>query len=267
MITSYSQMPVGIYLNILTVLHRDHIPDIDRQVSVLSYLCDEDKSTILHLPLPEFQRRCEACAFLAKEVPPRHGPMPRALYLGGGEYRIDADPETITAAQFVDFQHFAERWPDAETRPLVELLSCLIVPKGKTYGEGYSMKELQQTIRAELDTVTALALAAFFFRSSVQSVTAILNFSDRAIKETLPEGTQKRERLDLMLDGYRTILRENGDGSIMYALLRLPPIYRGVMFGDSQPSSSSTSAPTSTTGTKSESDRHASGVPNTDGDD
>ena len=75
----------------------------------------------------------------------------------------------VTAAQYIDFQTFAE---DRDHRA-VEMLSCFLIPRGCDYNDGYDVLDVHRAIRDEMSVATVLSLLAFFFKSWVESIKAI----------------------------------------------------------------------------------------------
>ena len=68
-------------------------------------------------------------------------------------------------------------------RNLPAVLSCLLVPKGKTYGNGYDIADVQKAIRDYLSVTDALSLLAFFFASSEVLLARSLTYSEKEAKK------------------------------------------------------------------------------------
>lgn len=230
-IDSYNALPLGAYLDILDINSDECLDDLGRQTAILAVLTGLNEKDVLLLPLDEYASLAAHMEFLSHDVPQPRRSIGKILSIGKNKYRIPQNPAKITTAQFVDFRSWAESWKDGK-RPVPEILSTMIVPEGKTYGDDYEVEDVQADIRENLDTVTAFALCAFFLDSWRRYIMDSLSFSEKALKriENNPKAKAKLKELQTMTE-LLTSLQESGRGSIMYALLRQPPILRGTTSG------------------------------------
>lgn len=205
MITDYNQLPLGKFLEVQEVSKREDLEDIDKQVKVLAILSDLPESDILHMPIYEYKTLAEASAFLEREDT-SHYQAAREYRLGGMVLVPTYDFKKLETAQYVDFQTFA---PLAEVR-MVELLSCLLIPKGHRYNEGYDIADVQKVIREDLSTTDAFALAAFFLHSLQILIEDTLSYCSR-IMERMPKGMRSETRVQI--ESLRELLsRASGGG-------------------------------------------------------
>ena len=117
-----------------------------------------------------------------------------------------ADYRKIRTAQYIDFQTFVK---DAE-KNIVEILSVMLVPKGKKYNQDYDVIELQNVLRRCLSVADALSLFAFFFVQFRQSIKDSLTFSkEAAMKLRDPE---KKKRVLKEIQKQEQHLKEIGVG-------------------------------------------------------
>lgn len=156
MINSYTKLPYGLYEEILAV--SADLPEVDRVVKVIALLTGQTEKQVLNAPLEEFSGWCASARFLDRETP-APGRVAASYACGAMRLVPVSDFRKITTAQFIDFQTFI----DGEGDPVVPLLSCLMVPEGCTYGEGYDFAEVREAIRNDLSVADVLSLHAFFF--------------------------------------------------------------------------------------------------------
>jgi hypothetical protein len=93
------------------------------------------------------------------------------IKLNGKEYVVWVDIPSMTYAQFVAFQE-ANR-----TQNIPAILSSIIIPKGKKYGEDYDMDELQNDIQKYMYFVDAQALLFFFAQTLANSLNNLVTSS------------------------------------------------------------------------------------------
>lgn len=182
MITSFQDLTLGAFLRLQAI--PDDIEPLDRQVSILAVLSNCTEDDILRLPLDEYSRRVAASRFLDNDIPQR---LPQRSYkVGGYELETVRDFRKMTTAQFVDFKTFADS-AAGDDRALanltVELLSCMMVPKGRDYCDGYDPVDVQAAIRDHLRADDAVALSAFFLARWMRWSRRILTSSRRAARK------------------------------------------------------------------------------------
>lgn len=177
-IDNYADLTVGKYSEILRANEGD-ADEIDKQVATIAILADTTEDDLLSLPLGEYAELAARASFLQGEDKCSHA-VAKSYTLGGLELIPVADAAKITAGQFIDFQTLTR---DAGwDKHLAEVLSCLLVPKGKTYGTGYDLADVQAAIRAHLSVTDALSLLGFFFGSLEASLRRSLISSEKAAK-------------------------------------------------------------------------------------
>lgn len=185
MIHSYKELPIGKYMIINGICKEEAYDDITKQVKIISILADMSEDEVLHLPLPDYKTMAAATRFLEDVDHDRHKAARRYI-LGDWVLLPTMDYRKMETAQFVDFQTFA---PIVDTH-LPELLSCLLVPEGHRYNEGYDITEVQRAIREELSVTDALSLSAFFLTRFKALLTHSLDYSLKMSK-----GLPKEERI------------------------------------------------------------------------
>lgn len=182
MIDSYDRLPVGKYMQILAALDRTDNEEIDRQLEVISILSGISVDDIGMMELSAYRELSSRAAFLEEEYVPEME-LPATIKAGRFELEYIKDYAKLTVSQYVDFQTFCK---DGRHK-IVEMLSCLLVPKGHKYNQDYDVLEVQSAIRETLMTSEAVALAAFFLKLYVDSIcNTLASLESEAKKESDP---------------------------------------------------------------------------------
>lgn len=218
MITSYEQMPVGVYERIMAALEDSGASDNDKQLELLSALTGLSVDAIWDEPLEDLQAQNAAASFVLVHPVPH---QVRDTYtLGGVQYRATLRQGKITAGQFIDWNEIAAQ-KDGGGR-WAQLLSVILVPEGKTYGNGYDIEEVQEAIRNELCVLDAIALRAFFLTLCAASVTDTLPSLEKMMKEMkMPRA--RRRTIRRAMRAQARLLRRGGAGwQTLMRWLKLP---------------------------------------------
>lgn len=186
-IDNYRDLPIGMYLEICEIDRRTDIEELHKQVSILSILTGREEEEIYNLPIGEYKELAAKSRYLSQ---PYDGEVltAKTYALEGWVLQPVEDYRKITTAQYIDFQTFVK---DAE-KNIVEILSVMLVPKGKKYNQDYDIIELQNVLRRCLSVADALSLYAFFFVQYRQLIEASL-ISCKKEAEKIPD-KRKREK-------------------------------------------------------------------------
>lgn len=203
-IDNYRDLPIGMYLEICDIDRREDIDELHKQVSIISVLTGRDEEEIYDLPIEDYKVLASKTHYLRN---PYDGEV-----LTAKTYAIDGmllqpveDFRKITTAQYIDFQTFAK---DAE-KNIVEILSTMLVPKGKKYNQDYDILKLQDSLRRHLSVADALSLFAFFFVQYHQLIKDSLTYC----KEEAMKIPDKGKRMKTLREIQRQVdLLKNGVG-------------------------------------------------------
>ena len=143
-IQSYRELPIGDYQDILALCKDESLEELDRQVKILSILTKVDEDTLLNLPIQEFKVLTSRMGFLEKDLPTKVTRLADSYKIGKFELVPVTDMRKVITAQYIDFQSFHQAGFEDH---FVEILSCLLVPKGKKYNQDYDIIEVQDAIR------------------------------------------------------------------------------------------------------------------------
>lgn len=183
----YDSLPIGKYLDILAVCEGRR--GVDVTVGMLSVLTGMAEDDILDLPIGEFADLAARARFL--EDKPGEAKVRGVYTLGEFTLVPVRDARKVTAAQYIDFQTFSRRGISAAPG----VLSCMLVPEGRRYADGYDPVDVQKAVAENLPVSDAFALYAFFLRSLRRSMAAILTSSAVEAAVTARGGRMKMLRL------------------------------------------------------------------------
>ena len=214
MITNYKNLPIGKYLQILAVTENE--PDENqRNPTILSILDGRSVPELENLPILAFAGMMRSAAFLL--TPPAPGKTRKTYVCGGFELRPVLDYKRITTAQYVDFQEVLKTEGDAPN--VVEVLSCMLVPAGHDYCDGYDPSEVRAAIREHMNTEDAVSLYSFFFERLLRLTRRLATYSTKALKRLQRPGMEPMVReATAMLN--RIPLPTAGDGLPMLTRFR-----------------------------------------------
>jgi len=204
-IDSFDKLKIGTFLEIQEVQKKEGVEDIDKHISVLSLLTGASEDDILRLPLPEFTELSAKARFLTAEGF-RQRQVAKKYIVGEWELVPVLDYRKLVTAQYIDFQSLGG---DMDAH-MVELLSVILVPKGKRYNEDYDILEVQRAIREDMSVTDGVTICAFFLISLNESIKDMLNYS-REEAEKMPEGTEKEKILERIRE-QEEAFKTNGDG-------------------------------------------------------
>lgn len=208
MIDSYKSLPIGDYQEILALCKDDGLEELDRQVKILSILTRIGEDELLDLPIQEFKVMTSRMGFLEKDLPTEVTRLAESYRIGGFELVPVIDMRKISTAQYIDFQSFHQAGFEEH---FVEILSCILIPKGRKYNQDYDIIEVQDAIRRYLNVHDGASIYAFFMFSCRESIKDILTFSLQETKKIKDKA--KREKIQEQIRRQMRRLVTSGDGS------------------------------------------------------
>ena len=171
-INSWDECPINTYYKIADCLSED-APAVDRNIRLLSILCDVDEQRIWELPLGEVGAMLDRVSWINSFDFDTRIRL-KFIKIDGKEYNIVPDLFDFTVAQYVDFQTY---WKDRNHK-LAEMLSVFIIPSGKKYNQGYDLLEVQKLIGDNLPITTAQSICFFFMMRLANSIRALQIYLD-----------------------------------------------------------------------------------------
>lgn len=161
-------MPFGVYQRLMAVIDSTE-EESERNLSILAILTGIEEEKLLDYPLDEFSKLMSKAAFLLDQ--PKLDKVKAEYKVGGFVLCPVVKMSKITAGQYIDFQTYAK---DGD-KNIIEMLSCLLVPKGYKYNNGYDIEELQSAVRRDMNVLDIITLVRFFMECSVKSIACSLS--------------------------------------------------------------------------------------------
>lgn len=188
-IDNYRDLPIGMYLDICEIDRRTDIDELHKQVGIISLLSGMAEEDIYALPIGDYKALASKTRYLSH---PYDGEVltAKVYSLDGWVLQPVQDFRKITTAQYIDFQTFVK---GGESN-IVEIISTMLVPKGKKYNQDYDVVELQKSLREHLSVADALSLFAFFFVQYNQLIKdSLTSCREEAMK--IPDKEMRRKTL------------------------------------------------------------------------
>lgn len=210
MINSYKDLTIGKYQEIRNIQATE---ELDVQVALLSILSDMDEDAILDLPVPQYKKMVQESTFLLKEpvVSPK---CPKKVRMNGHDYYVMSDVRKMKTSQYIDYQTYLSKNDPDNYLPYI--LSCFIIPEGKTYNDGYDVSMVIDEIVNFLPIEIALSIARFFFIKLQSSIKTMLTYLESKMRKMMRKEKDKTVREKMMMakeqmSMLRTLIRD-GDG-------------------------------------------------------
>lgn len=163
-------------------------------VALFNHMKEDD---VLELPLDDFNAMIRDLGWM--DEPPEMV-MPKQEYeVNGHIYELTGNFHKLTTAQYLDFQSYSK------SKDWEQMLSVFLVPKGKTYNNGYDVYEVQQDL-LDMPVGEVLGLMGFFMIQYRSWSAALLRYSSRMLRrERTKEAKEMRKALDRAADmfGFR----------------------------------------------------------------
>lgn len=207
MYTNFKELPLGLYEQAQKIAAEGG-DDIDVQVRIVALLTGKTIDEVGDLPLLDYAKASADASFLLTPISTDGVKIRKSYQVGDFTLVPVMEPRKMTAAQYIDFQTMAGKRDKGVT--LSQILSCLMVPAGNKYNDGYDGTEVAQAIADHLPSTDAFALLAHFFALSGAFIKATVSSLE---KVTRTMKGKKKAALREKLKELQTALAESGAGS------------------------------------------------------
>lgn len=213
MIDNYKDLTIKKYLEIRKILQEDG-GELNIQTRIVAVLNDMDVDDVLNLKLDRYHELVVRSGFLMNK-PEVSAKAPDRLVLGGQEFIITKNTRKLTTAQYIDYQTITSMQNADDMLPNV--LACFIIPKGKTYGDGYEVDDVANLISEHMSIVDALNICFFFRKRYLNSISYTLRYLELQMrmmkrKEKNQEARMKLEEAIAKMKELQNALLKSGDG-------------------------------------------------------
>jgi hypothetical protein len=133
--------------------------------------------------------------------------------INGQMYEVHLNVEDMTMSQYIDFQTFIKE----KEKYLKNICACFLIPKGKKYGEGYSISEVVEDIGNYFSIVDAHSIF-FFFIILFQSLTkATLDCLVRKMKKQQKKmNKEEQEKIQQAIDELNKVANLVKNGVLLF---------------------------------------------------
>ena len=188
-------MPVGVFKRLLDI---DEASE-DRVFEMVAALCQETLEDTLSRPLADVKRDIESLEWLEKK--PKVVRARGTYRLGDTTYTFISDPGDVITSQYIDFCNTPK-----DVKHITEMLSIVLVPKGHTYGDGYSFDKVAQDIDTYLMYEDANAITAFFLGLWLLSQKRAVKEMRKSLKMAVKEKVITKDEAKETLKSFREVL-------------------------------------------------------------
>lgn len=199
-INDWSQVTLRQYNDLIDIQKNEEYEDlIDKGAAMLDILYGIDS---MNIPFTDYQLLISRLNKLF-ETEVKTNRTKAAYKVGDREYWLLSNPAEYTTAQYVDFSNYNK------DNDVVGMLSCVIIPKGHLYMDGYDVEQVKDDI-GELSICDALGVRDFFVKWSALSINHSLRFLTRRMmknkKLTKEQKEQMKDSLKQLKQQMNTVL-------------------------------------------------------------
>lgn len=162
---SWSKITVDDYYRIMEIINEVK-DEMVKDAELLAVLCDVFPKDILSLKLPDIIRLKQKTGFILEGLPRHKKIKADNIKIGDHTYKLIHKIEKYTAAQFIDFQTIIKQ----DKNDIARILSTILIPKGKEYGEDYDIEDVVKDIRFNMGMDVANSLVFFCIKKWMKYV-------------------------------------------------------------------------------------------------
>lgn len=214
MVESYKEMTLGQLLQ-MQELKDLNASDAVKELMFISILSGKSTDELRKMSNADYAELQNKVRFLADTTPDDIQPASEVT-INRHDYTITDEAAKFTAGQYIDFVSHTQNGDG-----LIDLLSCLIVPKGHEYAEGYDIEKVKADI-----TDLPLPIAnyiSFFWRASL---TLYATQTAREAKRLIRKLPRKQRMQMRPLKSSLKLLLRNGGASLRRFVLDLVTLRR-----------------------------------------
>lgn len=171
-VKDWKDVNLGMWQRMNEITQRED--EIQRIVGFVALFNNMTEDDVLAMPLDEFKERMKELAWM--NVPPEIEQPKEEYTINGKQYVLTMNFHKLTTAQYIDFQSYTK------SEDYSQMLSVFLIPKGKKYGEGYDVFEVQQDLK-QMPVGEVLGLMGFFIVLYRSWSAALLKYSSRMLRK------------------------------------------------------------------------------------
>lgn len=172
---SWNDITISDYKKIKAITEREFDSELEKGIAVLSVLCGVDEDEVYSLPISQLKGLLDGIAWMNEPYTFDKNWKADTITINGEKYDIVADINKFTVAQYADFQIYWDKRDDVDY--MAKLLSVFIIPKGKTYNDGYDVVELIDILENNISINIWNSINFFFLKDLMRLTEASLYYS------------------------------------------------------------------------------------------
>jgi len=199
----WNDLTIGQYERIYSIFKED-IDDEEKMIGVVTVVYGITEDEVMCQPLTRTMEMIASVEGL--KTSPDDVRTRKRYRLKGKLYNVCVDADKITTAQYIDYQTYSKDWESN----IAEVLSVVLIPRGKRYGEGYDVAELIRDIRESFPLGDALSIAKVFRYRWLKSIRRSLLCSEALMmgQKTLMGKGQTTEEMERAITAVRSMRSE-----------------------------------------------------------
>lgn len=158
---SWDDITIADYYVIQDILNSNE-ETFNKQVQLLSFLTQTVEDEILNLNIEDFSELYQKTLFI-NNFDFKKDKEPKKIKFNGVTYLTNLDLQKYTISQYVAYENAIKKQP----LKFEELLSTLLVPENKKYGDGYDVLEFQEQLKKDFKFVDCQSILYFFGKRSL----------------------------------------------------------------------------------------------------
>lgn len=197
---SWDNITITDYKHIVEIMKRELDSDMEKDIALVSILCEIPEEDIYSLPLNELRGLIYDAQWIKKPFTFSQSFKTRKINIDGETYDVKPEIDKFTVAQYMDFQSF---W-DKREEHMGNLLAVFIIPKGHKYNEGYDINKLAQRLEDTVSIRFWNEVCFFFLKDWFNSIKASTVYSLWITRKMIRK-TKDKEKKKLLKEKEREL--------------------------------------------------------------
>lgn len=199
MIKSWNECSIDLFYAIDDIIKDNSLKPIEKNIKLTSIILELPEKEVYAMQIDEYNKYIKELQWVQHFNFDKNY-KPSKLVINGQKYKVITKSKDISIGQYIDFQIF---WMKKDIRKYIgNLLACFILPENKKYGEDYDPSELAETIRQNLDVITAYNLLFFSLKKYLDSTMSSFFYLKR-IAKTKEQKQEIMKMIQMLLSGWR----------------------------------------------------------------
>lgn len=143
MVDNWKEVTLEQYLNIMETLNSTVLSDAQKNMMLISILCNMEYEEMEEIPLTTYLELLNHADFLNKECPKV---LAEQVEVNDNLYDINYAIAKISTNMYIDFSTYMNDGDMDSTDKLLSLLSIFITPHNHKYNDGYDMAKMKEEL-------------------------------------------------------------------------------------------------------------------------